>query len=225
MPPIDAVIFDLDGTLADSLADIGEAMNEMLASHGLPTHGLDAYKTFVGEGVENLTRRALPEEQRGELARYLDDYRARYARRLANQTRPYPGVPELLDALVERKLALAVLSNKRDDFTVELVRQLFSRWPFRVVRGERAGTPRKPDPTAALEVAAELGVAPAHVAFVGDTAIDIKTARAAGMLAVGVTWGFRPERELEAAGAHVVIRRPEQLLSEVAVRSVAVRSV
>lgn len=215
MPPTDAVIFDLDGTLADSLADIGGAMNEMLASHGLPTHGLDAYKSFVGEGVENLTRRALPEDRRLELARYLDEYRARYAQRIARETRPYPGIPELLDALVERKLALAVLSNKRDDFTVELVKQLFGRWPFRCVRGERAGTPRKPDPTSALQVAAELGCAPARIAFVGDTAIDMKTARAAGMRAVGVTWGFRPERELIGAGAQVVIARPEQLLPEV----------
>jgi phosphoglycolate phosphatase len=212
VPTFDAVIFDLDGTLADSLGDIGGAMNEMLAAHGFPTHALEAYKNFVGEGVEQLARRALPPAEAERAANYIADYRARYARRIIQDTRPYPGVPELLDALSAQGLKLAVLSNKRDDFTVELVQKLFARWSFVEVRGERQGVPRKPDPHAALDIARTLTVTPARCAFVGDTAIDMRTARNAGMHAVGVTWGFRPRTELTDAGAHAVLEHPRELL-------------
>jgi phosphoglycolate phosphatase len=212
VPTFDAVIFDLDGTLADSLADIGGAMNETLAAHGHPVHPITAYRDFVGEGVETLARRALPQPPPQDVTAFLADYRARYRQRMAQETRPYPGVPEALDALTARGLKLAVLSNKRDDFTVELVKVLFAKWRFLEVRGERQGVPRKPNPQAALEIAARLETPPARCAFVGDTAIDMKTARSAGMHAVGVTWGFRPATELTAAGAQVVISRPAELV-------------
>lgn len=212
MPHFDAVIFDLDGTLADSLADIGGAMNETLAAHGHPTHPLEAYRDFVGEGIETLARRAMPQPPRADVADFVADYRARYRLRIAKETRPYPGVPEALDGLTAKGLKLAILSNKRDDFTVELVKTLFGRWSFVEVRGERQGVPRKPNPQAALEIAVRLEVAPARCAFVGDTPIDMKTARNAGMHAVGVTWGFRPANELNDAGAHVVLRHPSELV-------------
>jgi phosphoglycolate phosphatase len=215
-PPVahfDAVIFDLDGTLADSLADIGGAMNETLAAHGFPTHALDAYRGFVGEGVELLAQRALPAAERHRAAEFVAIFRGRYQRRIAQDTRPYPGVPELLDALIAQGLKLAVLSNKRDDFTNQLVQKLFSRWPFAEVRGERQGVPRKPHPQAALEIATVLACDPARCVFVGDTAVDVQTARAAGMHAVGVTWGFRPALELSQAGAHAVLEHPAELLA------------
>ena len=208
----DAVIFDLDGTLADSLADIGGAMNETLADHGHPVHPLDAYRQFVGEGVEMLARRALPTPLQSDVTAFVAAYRARYQQRIAKETRPYAGVPEALDALVKAGLKLAVLSNKRHDFTVQLVQTLFSRWPFLDVRGEQHNVPRKPDPQAALDIARGLGVAPSRCAFVGDTAIDMKTARAAGMHAVGVTWGFRPALELTEAGAARVLLHPSELV-------------
>lgn len=208
---LDAVLFDLDGTLADSLGDIGGAMNEALADLALPTHSLEAYKAFVGEGIDALVQRALPAGGEGRAGELLAVYRARYQARLTKDTRLYPGIAELLDQLTARQVKLAVLSNKRDDFTVELVRRLLPRWSFGCVRGERAGVPKKPDPTSALQIAAELGVAPGRCLFVGDTAIDIKTAAAAGMRAAGVTWGFRPVGELILAGAHHVVHAPAGL--------------
>ena len=207
-----AVIFDLDGTLADSLGDIGGAMNEALAARGLLEHPLLAYHQFIGEGVEVLARRAAPLLEERHVKALVDEYRERYAARIDAATRPYEGISELLDGLVQAQVPLAVLSNKRDDFTIELVRRRFSRWPFRAVRGERADVPRKPDPTAALEIASTLAVAPADCAFVGDTSIDMKTALAAGMQPVGVLWGFRGREELLEAGAKRLLAHPRELL-------------
>ena len=211
--PFRAVIFDLDGTLADSLGDIGGAMNEALAARGLLEHPLIAYQQFIGEGVEMLARRAAPLLEEIHVKKLVDEYRERYAARLDSATRPYEGISELLDGLVAAQLPLAVLSNKRDDFTVELVKRRFARWPFRVVRGERADVPRKPDPAAALQIAATIGVPAADFAFVGDTGVDIKTAIAAGMLPVGVLWGFRGREELLAAGAKRLLAHPRDLLA------------
>ena len=206
------MIFDLDGTLADSLSDIGGAMNEALLARGLSAHPLEAYRQFVGEGVEVLAQRAAPGLAPAAITGLVDAYRARYAARIDAQTRPYDGVPAMLDALVAARVPLAVLSNKRDDFTLELVRRLFGRWPFADVRGERVGVPRKPDPTAALEIALSFGVPPADCAFVGDTAIDIRTALAAKMIPIGVLWGFRGADELRAAGARRLLSHPRELL-------------
>ncbi len=207
-----AVIFDLDGTLADSLGDIGGAMNEALAAQGLPEHPLTAYREFIGDGVEMLARRAAPDLGEFEVAQLVEAYRQRYAAGIDAATRPYEGIAELLDGLVAAEVPLAVLSNKRDDFTLELVKRRFSRWPFRVVRGERADVPRKPHPAAALEIAATLSIAPGQCAFVGDTAIDMQTAVAAGMQAVGVLWGFRGRTELLEAGATRLLTHPRELL-------------
>ena len=208
-----AVIFDLDGTLADSLGDIGGAMNEALAARGLREHPLVAYQQFIGDGVEHLAQRAAPTLDEVHVKKLVDEYRALYAKRIDSATRPYEGISELLDGLVAARLPMAVLSNKRDDFTVELVKRRFSRWPFRAVRGERVDVPRKPDPTAALEIASMLGIPAADCAFVGDTAIDMRTAVAAGMQAVGVLWGFRGREELLDAGAKRLIAHPHELLN------------
>jgi phosphoglycolate phosphatase len=213
---IRAVIFDLDGTLLDSLADIGGAMNDALAARGWPTRPISAYVDLVGEGVEVLARRAAPSGE--DVQSLVDAYRARYAERLELHTRPYAGVPQMLDALHARGVPMAVLSNKRDDFTVDLVKRQLGRWPFAQVRGERAGVPRKPDPSAALELARALGQSPQQTAFVGDTPIDVKTAIAAGMLPVAVLWGFRGREELLGAGARHALERPEELLALVSDR-------
>jgi len=206
-----AAIFDLDGTLADTLADIAAAMNHALAALELPTHDLAAYRRFVGEGVEQLTTRALPADRQELRPALIERYIARYDDVLLDESRPYDGIPELLDALASRGVALAVLSNKPDPSTQRVVAGLFPAGRFAAVRGRRPDVPRKPDPHAALAVAAELGVAPADFAFVGDTAIDMKTAVAAGMLPVGAAWGFRPE-ELAPNGARFVAARPAEVL-------------
>ncbi|MGO9831745.1 MAG: HAD family hydrolase [Myxococcaceae bacterium] len=205
-----AVIFDLDGTLVDSLGDIAAAMNRSLAARGFPTHPLSAYRTFIGEGVRKLVERALPSGDAAERAAVLEAYQADYALHLLESSTPYPGIPELLDALTAQRLPMAVLSNKPDAPTRQLVEALLGRWPFRAVAGERPGVPRKPDPAAALELARAMDVAAAHVSFVGDTLVDMATARAAGMRPLGVLWGFRAE-EVAAAGVPTV-QHPSELL-------------
>ena len=210
----DAVLFDLDGTLLDTLEDLAQSMNAVLVGRGFPPHERDAYKLFVGDGLEMLVRRALPaarvddEQVRGAMEAMLE----RYAEHWDRTTRPYPGIPELLDELTGRNLRLAVLSNKRHDFTCRLVKYILSQWRFDPVRGARDGVPKKPDPTAALAIADELGIRPSRWIYLGDTGIDMRTAGAAGMVSVGVTWGFRDRDELARAGAQHIIDRPEQAL-------------
>jgi phosphoglycolate phosphatase len=210
-----ALIFDLDGTLADSIADIGAAMNAVLASLGLEPHSLDRYKGFVGEGAEVLVTRAVlarvPELPRS-VAALCEAYRVEYARLEHAGSTLYPGVEAMLAGAVARRRKLAVLSNKRDDFTRHLVSHALAHVPFVDVRGEREGVPRKPDPTAAFELALALNVLPAHIGFVGDTAIDMRTARNAGMISIGALWGFRGRAELEAAGAKHLLAQPSDLL-------------
>lgn len=211
----DAFIFDLDGTLADSIADIGISMNEVLKGRGLEPHAVDRYKEFVGEGAENLIRRAVTAAGGvvDDMPALLEDYRVRYAALDHDNSRPYPGIEEMLGAIVASGRPMAVLSNKRDDFTKHLVMQAFSRFPFVDVRGERDGVPRKPDPTAAFELALALNVLPHRIGFVGDTKIDAITANRAGMISVGVLWGFRGRDELTQHGAKLLLERPEDLLA------------
>jgi phosphoglycolate phosphatase len=213
-PRAGAVLFDLDGTLINSLADIAASANEVLASLGHPEHPTERYREFIGEGVAVLFRRALPAAHRDDetVARCVEGFRRAYDRGWNVRTRVYDGIPELLDALVERGLALAVLSNKPDTFTKACVDEYGARWSFRAVLGAREGIPNKPDPTSAIEIAGRLGCNPSEVVYVGDSAIDMMTARRAGMRAVGVAWGFRSVDELRDAGAEWIVDRPEQIL-------------
>jgi len=208
------VIFDLDGTLVNSLGDLAASMNAVLGSLGYPQHPTAPYRRFVGDGIAMLVRRALPPEVTDDalVERCIGLMRAEYARRQTDTTVPYPGIPALLATLAGQSRLTAVLSNKPDGPTRELVRALLAPHRFDAVRGARPDTPLKPDPAAALEIAAQLGVEQDRAAFVGDTNIDMQTARNAGMTAVGVTWGFRDADELRASGAHHIIDRPAELL-------------
>ncbi len=214
MKKISAVLFDLDGTLVDSLEDIADAMNRVLARCGYPGHTYDEYRYLVGKGLANLTARCLPEGARDEenvvrcLAMMMDEYRAN----AVVKSRLYDGIAELLDALSEAGVGLAILSNKADELTQVICERLLGRWTFEAVLGASARFPRKPDPTAALHIAREMEVAPEKFLYVGDTDTDMQTAAAAGMFAIGVTWGFRPRRELVEHGAQAVIDRPIELL-------------
>lgn len=212
---LSAVIFDLDGTLLDSLEDLAESMNQALESLGFPAHPVPAYKYFVGDGMEVLARRVLPEAVRDDhtLARIVATMRQVYGGRWDLKTRPYPGVPEMLAQLQTRGLRQAVLSNKPDDFTRLTVERLLAPHTFDLVQGVAPGTPPKPDPAGALGVAARLGVEPAACLYLGDTATDMLTACRAGMYAVGVLWGFRTRAELEESGARVVIEQPAEVLA------------
>ncbi|MCC8189657.1 MAG: HAD-IA family hydrolase [Planctomycetes bacterium] len=209
-----AVIFDLDGTLLDTLGDLADSMNGVLVEHGLPPHPVDAYRYFVGDGIPNLIRRAAPpgtgSAVREALAAGMD---AAYAVNWAKGTRPYPGIPELLATLRRRGLPLAVLSNKPDRFTRRMTDYFFPAGTFAAVFGARDTVARKPDPAGALEIAARLAIPPAEFLYFGDTDTDMKTGRAAGMYTVGVGWGFRPVAELWAAGAQLVIESPAEALA------------
>jgi len=212
--PTRAVLFDLDGTLLDTLDDLAESMNAVLVGLGAPTHGRERYRILIGDGVDELVRGALPAGRVTDelVARGVAEMRREYGRRWDAKTRPYPQIEELLDALVSRAVPLAILSNKPHDLVLRIVARLLDRWPFDPVLGARASTPKKPDPTAALAAARSRGIAPGRWLCVGDSGGDMQTARAAGMVAVGVLWGFRDEAELRASGARALIARPLELL-------------
>lgn len=209
-----AVIFDLDGTLLDTLEDIADAVNHVLAQRGFPTHDTDAYRHFVGDGVNILLARVLPEEKQNEdvVAQCVKAFREAYGHHWNVRTRPYEGVPEMLDGLTARGLKMAVLSNKPDDFAKICVAELLSKWRFEVVFGLHNGMPPKPDPGGALQIAELLDTEPGHILYLGDTDVDMKTAIAAGMFPVGARWGFRSVEELRNSGAEKVIALPQDLL-------------
>jgi len=209
-----AVVFDLDGTLADTIEDIAGAVNRMLSRRGHPEHSLEHFKLMVGEGFRNLVTRALPEARRD--AAYIESARAEasadYALRCLERTRPYPGMGELLSTLAARGAKLVVLSNKPDALTKKVIAGLFPLISFALVRGETPEFPRKPDPASALDACGRLGVLPSEVLYLGDSGVDMKTAKAAGFTALGALWGFRSEEELREAGADALLSAPLDLL-------------
>jgi len=210
--PAKAVIFDLDGTLLDTLDDLADAGNAMLAGLGYATHPVESYKQFVGDGMAVLVRRALPPGAEGDVPRALERMRAEFATRWNVKSRPYPGIPGLLDAVAAKGLPMAVLSNKPEDFCQLTVRAYFGAWPWAAIMGETATIPKKPDPAGALAFARQLGIAPREFLFIGDSPMDVACALGAGMNPVAVTWGFRAEADLRAAGATVLVRSPEDVL-------------
>ena len=207
-----ALLFDLDGTLADTLEDIAAVTNRVLAELGCPTIETPRYRQLVGRGVHRLFTRAMGPGHEDLIPRAAELFELHYATDGQKHTVPYEGVPEMLDALVERGLRMAVLSNKPDDGAQDTVREVLGRWRFDLVRGHRPPTPLKPDPAAALEISDVLGIAPEHWLYLGDTAVDMQTAVGAGMFPVGVLWGFRDEAELRENGAEVIIGHPLEVL-------------
>jgi phosphoglycolate phosphatase len=216
-----AIVFDLDGTLIDSLRDIAEAANASLHDLGFPIHPVESYRQFVGDGVRVLFERALPPTDR--LPEVVTGCAAGFARHYAQgwnrHTRLYPGIGEMLDEVSRRGTRLAVLSNKPHPFTCQCVKHFLPAWNFEVVAGQRDGIPKKPDPAGAWVVAQELGLDPARLAYVGESSVDMQTACNAGLDPIGVSWGFRSREELWQHGARVVIDDPRQLLDLEAARS------
>ncbi len=209
-----AVLFDLDGTLLDTLEDLCDSVNRVLAARGFPIHPLDAYRYYVGDGAATLFRRVLPENQNGDemVQNCLLDFREDYGRNWNVKTRPYPGITELLDALTERGIQMTVLSNKPDETTKKCIEGILPRWKFAPVLGQREGVPKKPDPAGVTEITEALGLPPSAFLYLGDTGTDMRTATAAGMFPVGALWGFRTEEELTETGARALIREPLELL-------------
>ena len=208
------VIFDLDGTLVNSLEDIADSMNTVLKKYGFPTHDVDAYKAFVGHGMTQLVMRALPEDARDEarIALYRDALLAQYGENYLRKTRPYDGIFDLLTELSRVNIKLAVFSNKVDHFTKKMIAELFPAHRFSVVLGSGPLLPEKPDPKGVLLISSDLEVPPGNLIYVGDSDVDMQTARKAGMSPAGALWGFRTKEELLENGAEFLLSHPLDLL-------------
>jgi phosphoglycolate phosphatase len=212
--PINAILFDLDGTLLDTLHDLADAANRVLEQAGLPTHTPSAYRRFIGDGSRMLITRAIPEDHRTPdriedlLTRFKDDY----SRHWKTATRPYPGIRDLLRELVRRGIPRAVVTNKPHAFAERCVHHFFPDIAFQTIQGQKEDVPLKPHPRPALEVARQLRVPAPECLLLGDSDVDMQTARAAGMLPVGAAWGFRPIGELIGAGAVRVVHTPQEIL-------------
>lgn len=208
-----AVLFDLDGTLLDTLQDLADSMNRVLTGLGYLTHDTKKYQYFVGDGMEILARRALPPgTPSAEAAKCAAAMKEEYGKHWADKTHPYKGIPELLESLAGRDIKPAILSNKPDDLTKVVVNKLLPQWRFKAVIGARTGVPKKPDPTMALAIATDLNILPEQFLYLGDTDTDMMTANAAGMYPVGALWGFRTADELTTAGAKTLIENPMDLM-------------
>ena len=208
------VIFDLDGTLLNTIADLGEATNHAMAEMGYPEHPLSAYNMMVGNGIRRLIERALPEDARNdetvEAAR--EHFLLYYNRHIHDHTVPYPGIPELLRDLTERKVAVAVASNKFQEGVTTLITHFFPDIPWVAVMGNREGMPTKPDPSIVFNILADYPTPKSDVLYVGDSGVDMETARRACVDSCGVTWGFRTRQELETAGANEIVENPDDIL-------------
>ena len=211
---IKLVIFDLDGTLLDTIGDLAASCDAVLWQNGLPQHTTDEYRQMVGRGIRRLVEAAIPEHLR--LPEYVEkvrqDFMAYYVEHIDIHTRPYDGISALVAALAERGVKVAVASNKFQSGTEQLVRTFFPDVEFIAVLGQRDGVPLKPDPQIDLEIIAAAGVKPSETMHIGDSGVDMQTACATGVKAVGVTWGFRSREELAEGGANVIVDTPEQIL-------------
>lgn len=207
------IVFDLDGTLLNTIEDLAASTNYALAQCGYPAHDVDEYRYFVGNGIDKLFERALPSEVRSaeEVARMRSFFLPYYDAHNAVHTKPYAGIVELLGCLQAERVAMAVVSNKYQAATVKLIATYFPDIHFVAVLGQRQGVAKKPAPSAVNEVLSLSGTARRDALYVGDSGVDMETARNAGIESVGVTWGFRPEEELRQAGANHVVHTPALL--------------
>ncbi|HSW36333.1 MAG TPA: HAD family hydrolase [Candidatus Limnocylindrales bacterium] len=205
-----AVIFDLDGTLLDTILDLALSVNAVLQRKGFREHPPEAYRYYIGDGIEMLVHRAFPDGSIDEenLPILVNAVKEEYGRRWANHTKPYPGVPELLSYLEDRQIPKAVFSNKPDEHTQKTVNAFLFRWTFAAVYGVKMGMPRKPDPQGVLLIAQQMRLEPRYIVYVGDTDTDMHAAVAAGMFPVGALWGYRSATELRDAGAQLLAETP-----------------
>lgn len=210
-----AVIFDLDGTLLDSLVDLANTLNSVLARNNFPTHTTEKFRYLVGYGMSELVRKALPRDKRSRqelIEKLKQEMQEHYAETWKDNTRPYPGIPELLDWLDTAGIKKGVLSNKPDRFTKLCVETLLSSWKFDMVTGHHPGIHHKPDPQGAILMAEKMGIDPVKILYVGDSEVDMMTANAAGMYPLGVLWGFRTKEELLENGAKTLAEKPEEII-------------
>lgn len=208
-----AIIFDLDGTLINSLTDIALCANKVLEKFNMPTHEIEDYKNFVGGGalflMENCSAKNSTKDEVYEL---FESFKAIYDTAIYENTKPYDGIYELLDKLLEKNYKIGVLSNKPHEFTLKYVDKFFAKYKFQEVHGQKENIPKKPDPIAAINIAKAFDVDCENIIFVGDTGVDMKTAKSAKMKAIGVAWGFRGTKELLKNGADHIVQTPQDIL-------------
>jgi phosphoglycolate phosphatase len=209
-----AIIFDLDGTLINSIPDIADSMNEVLLSFGYPQYRYDQYRYFVGNGIRRLVERCVPPEYSTpeNVENVFRTMLKVYGNNYANKTRVYEGIYELLDGLSAKRIKMAVLSNKTNSITQKICDKLFRNRHFEMILGATDSFPKKPNPQSALFVAESLSVSPEDVFYLGDTSIDMETACAAGFFPAGTSWGFRPKEELISFGAEFIANTPPDCL-------------
>lgn len=206
------VVFDLDGTLADTLADLAAAVNHALSLRGLPVHPTEAYRYFVGNGADNLMVKALGDSFTPELAKQLkEDFSAYYAEHSLDATTDYPGISDLLGRLSADGIMTAVISNKPDAFVPRIMSALYKDHSFTRLSGQRSGIPCKPDPTSLVMLMDDLGVSAADTLYVGDSDVDVAFGHGAGVKVCGVSWGFRGIEELRASRADMIADTAAQL--------------
>ena len=208
-----AVIFDLDGTLLDTIEDIADSCNAVFLQNELPEFSVEHYTEVVGNGIRNVLKATLPEARCSDefMDKLIREFEDVYLENNCNKTRPYPGVAGLLELLQEKGIQTAVLSNKPHDHTVKCIGTYFPSHPFREVLGHGEGMPLKPDPTSALLISEKLSIPVSETALVGDSPMDIQTGLAAHMSPVGVTWGFRSEENIRTAGECAIAHSPDEL--------------
>lgn len=215
MKTYQAVIFDLDGTLVNSLDDLADSVNKVLGEYNLPQHDIESYKYRVGNGIRKLMQRSLPEDKQNLLDEALDKFKAIYAKHNLDKTAPYPQIKELLQELQAQNIKLGICTNKHDEAAKDIVKILFGEGIFTEIIGDKTGLKRKPDPSKVLTIAKNWNLQPQQIAYLGDSGVDMQTAVNAQMLAVGVLWGFRKEDELLDNGAQILIKEPLELLTKV----------
>ncbi len=208
------IIFDLDGTLLNTLEDLADSANHVLAAHGLSTHPVDAYRYFVGNGMPTLINRILPEGRRDPqfFQTCLKEFLAYYTVHMHDKTQVYAGLPEVLEVLQRQGVQLAVATNKVHAALAPLMANFFPTIRWNALFGQREGVPVKPDPHIVYDILKATGCAPEETLYAGDTAVDMDTAHGAGLKAVGVLWGYRPRTELEEARADYIIEKPKELI-------------
>ncbi len=209
-----AVIFDLDGTLVNSIEDIADAMNSVLKQHNYETHDYESYKTFVGRGLRKMCELAMPQNVRSneQIDKCLEQLMEIYSENCVNKTRPYNGIRELLEELKNRDIRVAVFSNKVNELAQKVVYTIFADYKFDIVIGSGGAIPRKPDTTGIDYICNQMNLSLDDYLYVGDSGVDMQTATGAGIYAVGVLWGFRDMEELLENNADVVIEHPMDLL-------------
>ena len=208
-----AIIFDLDGTLIDSLTDIALCANEVLKKLNLPSHKIEDYKKFVGGGVLVLIENCMPKNSSKELIKKAcNEFKIIYDQKLQSNTKPYDGIDELLQGLKDSNIKIGVLSNKPHEFTLKYVDKFFSSYDIVETHGQKEELPAKPDPIGAVNIAKAFNLPCENIYFVGDSDVDMKTAKNAGMIAVGVSWGFRGTKELIENGADFIVKTPQDIL-------------